>query len=566
MIRGVLGVACILVYYSLEAQPLPEREKDYQQLPAEGEIQLRADSSLFALEDSAWTGLRITTTPSGAEILVDQVSYGKTPLSFPDIAPGIYQIDVIHPFCLPETRTIIITEGERRLEHFDLELYYSALYIETEPAGATVWLLNRPIGKSPLSLLRLPAGEYTIRLENPLYHERLDTVQIAAGEEIHKSYLLPARFGEITILSEPPGAQVILDGVVCGITPVTLHKIASGMHIIQCRLDNYEVFRDELELSDNQHLSNTCKLEPTVGWLSIHTDPESVQVSIPESYRMLGNSPIDTTPLKPGFYALHFNKNYYASKDTVIAIVKGEHLQANIHLDCHRGNLHVYSSQSDAQVFLNDQLSGVTPCDLENLPAGQYNLLLRKDGYYDYREQIIIEKDKTVTRSPFLHLTALDRWQKRRWSAQMVAIPFPGGGQLVSGQYLRGVFYLGVFVSSLYFSNQASKDHESRKVDYQRAFNAYRSAVSEERLSIYFTEAQRAFDDMEEYERRAANYLILAAGIYSLQLADVIFFGGGKRPQEKDALFKNRGNVEPFTKMQQGNLHVGIRINFSLPR
>ena len=53
-----------------------------------------------------------------------------------------------------------------------IETYTGLLVVESLPAGATVYLDNKSVGKTPLTLRSVHAGEHVIRLERDGYVER----------------------------------------------------------------------------------------------------------------------------------------------------------------------------------------------------------------------------------------------------------------------------------------------------------------------------------------------------------------------------------------------------------
>jgi hypothetical protein len=63
-----------------------------------------------------------------------------------------------------------------------IERYTGSLVVESLPAGATVYLDNKAIGKTPLTLNGVHAGEHVVRLERDGYNRWSRAIRIVASE------------------------------------------------------------------------------------------------------------------------------------------------------------------------------------------------------------------------------------------------------------------------------------------------------------------------------------------------------------------------------------------------
>lgn len=73
------------------------------------------------------------------------------------------------------------------------------------------------------------------------------------------------------------------------------------------------------------------------------------------------------------------------------------------------GALVVESSPGLAQVYIGEEYRGDTPVNLYNLPIGQYEITVKKEGYADFRKTIIIKVGRTeevdITLTPIVEET-----------------------------------------------------------------------------------------------------------------------------------------------------------------
>lgn len=114
---------------------------------------------------------------------------------------------------------------------------------EATPPSGTVRVLVRPFGDVYVDGVRraretnapvltdLPPGSYEVRATHPVFGELRERVQIRAGRtaEVQLRFATPA---EVTVVSTPPNAEILLDGAPTGrYTPATV-TIPPGRHVV----------------------------------------------------------------------------------------------------------------------------------------------------------------------------------------------------------------------------------------------------------------------------------------------------------------------------------------------
>lgn len=180
--------------------------------------------------------LRITTDPSNLRVLVNGVTKGKSPLTLEDIAPGKHRVQVIGTSGTLE-RHVEVAEGES-----------AAVIISAPPrpaAAAAGWLtVSSPvplqitegkeiIGTSASSKIMLPTGRHALVLANAeIGFTEKRTVQVPAGANATLKVQLPnARLS----INAVPWAEVWVDGVRIGETPIGNHVVRLGPHEVVLR-------------------------------------------------------------------------------------------------------------------------------------------------------------------------------------------------------------------------------------------------------------------------------------------------------------------------------------------
>ena len=123
--------------------------------------------------------------------------------------------------------------------------------VRTVPDGARVTVNNRPIGNGRWIW---PFGSLKVRIEADGYETKETWVELPPGMQcdLGTIVLVPDHgFAEIT--SDPPGAEVSIDGVPTGQkTPVSVLQVKNGLHRLELAWPNRPPWTDVIEIRPGQ--------------------------------------------------------------------------------------------------------------------------------------------------------------------------------------------------------------------------------------------------------------------------------------------------------------------------
>ena len=212
-------------------------------------------TSLVPVNPQPSTGsLRVTTSPSGADIYVDGRYMASSPNVITNLAPGTHTLRMQKAGYDEYLRTFSIAAGQRTTVDYSfapLPSDVGSIEVTSTPAGATLFLDGSYMGLTPpgdyFDLTSLVPGTHVINIRITDYQEYMQTVYVHAGQVVTiNARLTPVApgpvtdtTGEITVVSSPPGADLYLDNVFKGITPLTMSDIQQGPHIVTAKLDGY---------------------------------------------------------------------------------------------------------------------------------------------------------------------------------------------------------------------------------------------------------------------------------------------------------------------------------------
>jgi len=112
--------------------------------------------------------LIISSEPSEAIVLLNDSVRGVTPLTISEVDTGVHIITLKKKGCYLKKVELRIDSVQKKELHFVLQ-QPSSLHIITEPAGATLYLNEKSVGKSPYSNKQLKPGDYLIGAEMENY-------------------------------------------------------------------------------------------------------------------------------------------------------------------------------------------------------------------------------------------------------------------------------------------------------------------------------------------------------------------------------------------------------------
>lgn len=194
--------------------------------PVEDEPQLEVEGNVRLL---------VTSSPSGARILIDGEEYGFTP----DPGTVVEPIDVPADAALtlelrlgkhlPVFDTLTVEPGQVWREHYPMEEKRSPMSVLVYPWGSDVFVDDERIGKTPLAA-DMTWGYHTVRVERPGFATFVqDSVFIWGIKDQNGESMVAVvedtmqrELGWIRVRSGPVGMQVRLDGVAVGQTPLDL--------------------------------------------------------------------------------------------------------------------------------------------------------------------------------------------------------------------------------------------------------------------------------------------------------------------------------------------------------
>lgn len=265
---------------------------------------------------------QVTSTPTDAEVYLDDKYIGNTSLSRAQISSGNHNLKVRKALYHEHTESFTIADGDDKTLPVTLKAAFGELMVTSEPSGAMVFIDGRQVGVTPYENRQQPSGTYNLKLTTDLYSDANEQVTVSDGQKTQKFVPLSKNFGTLKVTSA--GADIFLDG----------QKVASGEYSANLPPGQYKVKSvkslhrdDEREVFVLLGQTETVELKPLPrqGAVSIVTQPfdaRNAEIFINNQKRKETTPAV--IPLLIGNYTVSVKKQGYLDLSKNIEIKEGK--------------------------------------------------------------------------------------------------------------------------------------------------------------------------------------------------------------------------------------------------
>ena len=306
------------------------------------------------------------------------------------VQPGHYSIIADKKGYRSLEQEIKVGKYQTQTFSFTLEKNPGYLLLSSEPKeNVEITIDGKKIGTTPIEPVPLDAGTYTLEA-NAERFQTYSTQIVIEGKDLEQKLnvkLLPD-WKEVVINSQPPGAEIWLNGEKKGITPTTL-ELDTGHYSLELLHADFLPYVKDFSVDANQAFNlPIAELFTNPSHLVITSTPSKATVIVageeqgvtPFTLRLNPNVEHDINLSKPGFKT---------NQQTVI-LRPGEQKNISANLEAILGTIVLNVEPLDAEVFINGKFMGSGNVKL-SLPSASQRLEVRKSGYQVYEKMIAPE-------------------------------------------------------------------------------------------------------------------------------------------------------------------------------
>jgi eukaryotic-like serine/threonine-protein kinase len=213
-----------------------------------------------------------------------------------------------------------------------------AIHVVTDVIGASA-ILHGPKGQvvnkceTPCSFNNLKPEMYSLEVQKEGYQPVQTAMQIKGGEAQDQKFKLEPLAKGIFISTQPPGADVFINGAKqSGQTPVTL-PLAPGQYNLVLRLAGHEPYSGSIQVKDIQTQLNVELAEKSatrVAWAQVNSNPKGAEIIVD------GNSTGQFTPsriqIPSGLHTITVKLDGYQAARRTVQASEGGTVPVNLTL------------------------------------------------------------------------------------------------------------------------------------------------------------------------------------------------------------------------------------------
>jgi len=277
--------------------------------------------------------------------------------------------------------------------------------INSNPEGCELYLNDRKVGLTPFTD-ELIAGEYTLLLKKKFYHSNLSKFTIEEGitKEIPTINLKP-KFAFITIKTSPENANIYLNNMNIGKSPIIKRKIESESYTVKIEKELYHLKEETVDIKDGDDKIFNYNLKPAFGELVIKSEPvQEADVYIDDIN--VGKTPYKNSKQPSREYLIRVEKEKWFGSEEQLIVSDEKRTEKTFVLTKNFGTLTVIADGSD--IYLDNKKVGHNVYS-EDIVPGKYMIKIQREKHKTEEREVFLKSgdDKEISITPEARLGSI---------------------------------------------------------------------------------------------------------------------------------------------------------------
>lgn len=347
--------------------------------------------------------LKIDSKPeSGAIVLINGERKGTTPFTSDTLSSGEYEVKLMKDLYETGIFTVVVNDSKTQEVELPMKPTFAQVTATTD-SESEIYIDGEKKGKGKWQG-RLTEGQHLLEARRTSHRTTGMQVEIIAGKDESFTIKSPVPiYGALDIQSEPDEAEVYLDGVKIGETPLKKNDVLVGNRTIRFEKKGCATLTKSYRVEENNILSVYEKLDSGYEKLdsgkiiSITTGRNGDKIYVDGTYA--GVSPLEVSM----GYGQHTVKAMRDGRSVVKDIdVKVNGTQTQLTLEFGKIITITTDKEGDA-IYVDGTLAGVSPLNID-LSYGSHDIKSVRDKKSD-EKRIEVKKDGGIS-SVSLYLRA----------------------------------------------------------------------------------------------------------------------------------------------------------------
>jgi hypothetical protein len=276
------------------------------------------------------------------------------------------------------------------------------LQSSTDAAGGEVFIDGASKGTIPNSF-ELPSGRHQVEVKKPGYKPFSDWFDLGEGERRTRDVNLEkieAPSGTLLVTSDA-GGDVYVDGQRRDVAPAIISGVSAGDHVIEVRKEGLAPWRQTVTVAGGQQTKVAATFGAAGGTASLRIISNEPDVEVYIDGEPKGKAPLTLQNLKAGEHIVGGRKIRYKTNEQTVRVAAGESAIVSLRMevappDRPKASLKVQSTVPNAEVFVDGSSLGRAPVDRNDLDPGKHYVVVHRDGYTDFKREIVLLENQQV--------------------------------------------------------------------------------------------------------------------------------------------------------------------------
>ena len=224
--------------------------------------------------------ITITSEPdTGAHITLDDVSLGQTtPYTVPKLSSGTHKAEVQKDMYEPATKEFTVADGQAATIIITMNPVFGEVSISTNPS-TDIYIDRQKAGSGSITSKRLVSGTHLLEAKKDKHTDATKTIVVNVGAKDSYTLEPKPKTGTLSVNSTPVEADLYVDGILKGKTPMFVRNLLIGEYAVQIKMTGYGIVNKTVTVDDNK-TTEVNETMPQGEQVTINTTPAGAKIKI----------------------------------------------------------------------------------------------------------------------------------------------------------------------------------------------------------------------------------------------------------------------------------------------
>jgi formylglycine-generating enzyme required for sulfatase activity len=300
---------------------------------------------------------------------------------------GDYTVNITKDGYYDVSQSFVVDDEPSKTIELRMRKLPGRLTVLTEPLGdAIVTIDNALVGPAPYGPVELQPGHHSVSVQSERFLPFVGAVDVPGLGRAEEMFVqLVPRWSDVSITSEPGGADILVGEDTIGTTPAVV-QLLEGTHKVSVVASGFSAWDGVVEAEPNTAMElPLIRLEPADAKLRVNSIPRGANVTVNGRYR--GQAPM-TLDLAPSVdFEIGLSKAGYGSTTREVRLSAAASESITVDLSARTGSVTINVQPSDATIYVDGRARSRGASTLK-LSSAPHRIEVKKPGYISWSRTV----------------------------------------------------------------------------------------------------------------------------------------------------------------------------------